>query len=76
MSSFGGKVRTGRWRGAKNLLNEVVTSGSQKLDNEKIARLVLNEVYWQIKLQEILIEAHKNLLYTIQVKYAENEKVL
>ena len=49
---------------------------SLNLDNEKIARLVLNEVYWQIKLQEILIEAHKNLLYTIQVKYAENEKVL
>ena len=60
----------------KNLLNEVVTSGSRELGNEKIARLVLNAVYWQIKLQGTLTEEHKNLLCTIRAMYAENEKIL
>lgn len=60
----------------KNLLNEVVTSGSRELGNEKIARLVLNAVYWQIKLQGTLTGEHKNLLCTIRAMYAENEKIL
>lgn len=60
----------------KNLLNEVVTSGSREPGNEKIARLVLNAVYWQIKLQGTLTEEHKNLLCTIRAMYAENEKIL
>lgn len=60
----------------KNLLNEVVASGSQELDNEKIARLVLNAVYWQIKVQGTVTEEHKNLLQKIYEMYVENEKVL
>ena len=43
---------------------------------KKIARLVLNAVYWQIKLQGTLTEEHKNLLCTIRAMYAENEKIL
>lgn len=60
----------------KNLLNEVVASGSQELDNEKIARLVLNAVYWQIKVQGTVTEEHKNLLQKIYEMYVENEKIL
>ena len=60
----------------KNLLNEVVASGSQELDNEKIARLVLNAVYWQIKVQGTVTEEHKSLLQKIYEMYVENEKIL
>ena len=58
------------------LLSEIITLGSEKLDNEKIARLVLNVVYCQIRRQGTMTEVHKNLLHTIRAIYAENERIL
>lgn len=58
------------------LLSEIIALGSEKLDNEKIARLVLNVVYCQIRRQGTMTEVHKNLLHTIRAIYAENERIL